>query len=79
MLAQAVAGAFDNNSFGIICRKGHGMQTRAIIPDWGRVAIDDVCSLSAKGQRAFTVSAILGDLILVHSAAYQQVAFGTGI
>ena len=60
---------------GILCRKGRpGMRT-AVSPTWGSISIDDVYSGARKGERYFTVSAIVGDVILVQSDAYAQVAF----
>ena len=49
---------------GILCRKGRtGMRT-AVSPTWGSISIDDIYSGARKGQRFFTVSAIVGDVIL---------------
>lgn len=75
MPVTATSGTFNKSQFAIVCRKGHPGLTRAIIPDWGRISIDDIYSGSAKGERYFTVSAILGDVILVQSNAYAQTAF----
>ena len=66
---------------GILYRKGRsmaggsgGMRT-AVCPHWGEVSIDDIYSGSAKGERAFTMHVLLGDVILVQPDAYAQVAF----
>ena len=60
---------------GILCRKGRpGMRT-AVSPTWGSISIDDIYSGARKGERYFTVSAIVGDVILTQAAAYAQVAF----
>ena len=60
---------------GIVCRKGRpGMRT-AVSPTWGSISVDDVVSGARKGERYFTVSAIVGDVILVQPDAYAQVAF----
>ena len=60
---------------GILCRKGRtGMRT-AVSPMWGSISIDDIYSGARKGQRFFTVSAIVGDVILVQPDAYAQIAF----
>lgn len=60
---------------GILCRKGRmGMRT-AVCPHWGSIGIDDIYSGAIRGQRFFTLSAILGDVILVQPDAYAQVAF----
>ena len=65
----------------ILYRKGRsmmggsaGMRT-AVCPHWGEVAIDDIYSGSAKGERAFTMHVLLGDVIVVQPDAYAQVAF----
>ena len=60
---------------GILCRKGRpGMRT-AVCPTWGSISIDDIFSGALKGQRAFTVSVLLGDVILVQPDAYSEIAF----
>ena len=60
---------------GIVCRKGRpGMRT-AVSPTWGSISIDDIYSGARKGERYFTVSAIVGDVILVQPDAYAQIAF----
>ena len=60
---------------GILCRKGRpGMRT-AVSPTWGSISIDDVYSGARKGERYFTVSAMVGDVILMQPDAYAQVAF----
>ena len=60
---------------GVLCRKGRmGLRT-AVMPTWGSMSIDDVYTGSRKGERAFTVHVLVGDLILVQPDAYAQVAF----
>ena len=60
---------------GILCRKGRpGMRT-AVAPHWGSISVDDIFSGARKGERAFTVSVLLGDVILVQPVAYAEVAF----
>ena len=60
---------------GILCRKGRmGLRT-AVAPHWGFVSIDDIYSGANKGERYFTVSVLVGDVILVQPDAYAQVAF----
>ena len=60
---------------GIQCRKGRtGMRT-AVCPHWGYIGIDDIYSGARKGERYFTVSVLVGDVILVQPDAYAQVAF----
>ncbi|WP_419942862.1 hypothetical protein [Candidatus Palauibacter sp.] len=52
-----------------------GMRT-AVCPVWSRgIAVDDIFSGSAKGERYYTLSALIGDVILVQPDAYEQVAF----
>ena len=64
---------------GILCRKGRpGMRT-AVSPTWGSLSIDDIHTGARKGERYFTVSAIVGDVILVQPNAYQQVAFRVSV
>ena len=63
-----------NVASGIAARLGQPGLSRAVVPSWGRISIDDIFSDAAKGQRHVVLSAIVGDLILVQPAAYQQVA-----
>ena len=58
----------------ILCRKGRSMEPDpvriAVMPTWGYVSIDDIYTESKKGQRSYVVSALVGDLILIHSDAF---------
>ena len=64
---------------GILCRKGRmGMRT-AVCPHWGYIGIDDIYSGARKGERYFTLSVLVGDVILVQPAAYAQVAFRVSV
>ena len=48
----------------------------AVCPVWfGSISIDDIYSGAKKGERYFTLSVLLGDVILVQPAAYAQVSF----
>ena len=60
---------------GILCRKGRPDTRTAVAPHWGSVGIDDIYSGATKGQRFFTLSVLVGDVILVQPSAYAQVAF----
>ena len=62
----------------ILCRKGRSMMPSpmrtAVCPVWfGSISIDDIYSGAKKGERYFTLSVLLGDVILVQPAAYAQV------
>lgn len=60
---------------GIMCRKGRpGMRT-AVAAHWGSVGIDDIYSGARKGERYFTLSVLVGDVLMVQPNAYAQVAF----
>ena len=51
---------------GILCRKGPaGDADSGVSPTWGSLSIDDIHTGARKGERYFTVSAIVGDVILV--------------
>ena len=63
-----------NIATGIAARLGQPGITRAVVPSWGRLVVDDIYSSSAEGQRHVTVNAIVGDLLLVQSDAYEQLA-----
>lgn len=54
---------------------GAGAMRTAVCPHWNEVSIDDIYSGSARGERAFTMHVLLGDVILVQPDAYAQVAF----
>ena len=60
---------------GIVCRKGRTGLRTAVAPHWGYLSIDDIYSGARKGERYFTVSVLVGDVILVQPDAYAQVAF----
>ena len=67
----------------ILCRKGRSMMpapTRtAVCPVWhGSISVDDIYTGARKGERYFTLSVLLGDVILVQPDAYAQVNFRTG-
>ena len=63
-----------NIATGIAARMGQPGITRAVVPSWGRITVDDIYSDSGLGQRHLTVSAIVGDLLLVQEDAYVQLA-----
>ena len=54
---------------------GAGSMRTAVCPHWNELAIDDIYSGSAQGERFFTMHVLLGDIILVQPDAYAQVAF----
>ena len=65
----------------ILYRKGRsmmggsgGMRT-AVCPQWNEISIDDIYSGSASGERFFTMHVLLGDVVLVQTDAYGQIAF----
>ena len=66
--------AAGNVATGVAARLGMPGLSRAVVPNWGRITVDDIYSDSGKGQRHVTVSAIVGNLILVQKDAYSQVA-----
>ena len=74
--------AASNVQQAILCRKGRSMMpapTRiAVCPVWfGSISIDDIYSGAKKGERYYTLSVLLGDVILVQPSAYAQVSFRT--
>ena len=54
---------------------GSGSMRTAVCPTWNEIAIDDIFSGSASGQRFFTMHVLLGDVILVQPSAYSQIAY----
>ena len=64
------SGILDNNATMIFARMGQPGLTRGIVPDWNRLEIDDPFSGSVKGERHFTISAIVGDVLIVQADAY---------
>ena len=60
---------------GIACRKGRGGMRTAACPTWGSIGVDDIFSGALKGERYFTLSVLVGDVILVQPDAYKQIAF----
>lgn len=48
----------------------------AVCPVWARgIGIDDIYSGAAKGERYYTLSALVGDVIVVQPDAYKQIAY----
>lgn len=64
------SGTLDNHVAVLYARRGRSGVTRAILPTWGEIAIDDPYSDAAKGERVYTFTMGVGALVLVHSAAY---------
>ena len=60
---------------GIVCRKGRPGMRLAACPHWGSIGIDDIYSGSRKGERYFTMSVLVGDVILVQPDAYGLVEY----
>lgn len=46
----------------------------AVCPTWGEVGIDDIYTDSASGTRHFTMHVLVGDVVVEHADAYEQVA-----
>ena len=64
---------------GILCRKGQtGMRT-AVSPTWGDISVDDIYTQARKGERHFTVNALVGDVILVQPDAYKELKFRVSV
>ena len=67
----------------ILCRKGRRMMPSpmrmAVCPSWGYFSVDDIYSGALKGQRRFVISTLVGDLILVQKAAYEEIAFRVSV
>ena len=64
----------------VLCRKGRSMMPSpmrtAVCPVWfGSISVDDIFTGARKGERYFTLSVLLGDVILVQPDAYTQVQF----
>ena len=60
---------------GILCRKGQPGMRLAVAPTWGTLEVDDIYTDAKKGLRNFTVSTLVGDVIVQQPDAYAQVAF----
>ena len=65
-----------NVSAAIVHKRGRNLRT-AVCPTWATLAVDDIYSDSASGERHFTLSAILGDVRVLYPAAYAQLSFKT--
>ena len=65
-----------NIARGIVYRRGRPGLRTAVHPTWGTLAIDDIYTDAASGQRHFTISVLVGDkVLLVQKAAYGLVEF----
>ena len=73
--ARMPAGA-SNVSAAIVHKRGRALRT-AVCPTWATLAVDDIYSDSASGERHFTLSAILGDVKVLYPEAYAQLSFKT--
>ncbi len=60
---------------GLAFRAGRPGLSTAVVPTWGRVAIDDPYTNSAKGQRNVSIHVMVGDMILTQPAAYAETEF----
>ena len=70
MPAEYTSGTLDNHVAVLFARRGMEDVTRAILPTWGELAIDDPYTDASKGERVYTFVMGVGNLVLVHSAAY---------
>ena len=68
-----------NISRGIVCRKGRKNMRLAVCPHWGSISVDDIFTGSLKGERYFTISVLVGDVILTQPSAYSEIAFRTSV
>ena len=63
-----------NVARGIVYRKGRTGLRTACLPQWGSIAVDDIYSDAASGQRHFTMNVLVGSKVLVvQPAAYGLV------
>ena len=67
--------AASDNQAGVLYRMGRGGLRTAVMPTWGSLAIDDVYSGAARGERYYNVHALVGDVLLVQPDAYEEVTF----
>ena len=70
MPATASSGTLNKNQTFIVARMGQPGLTRAVMPLWGSISIDDIFTGASTGTRKFVVSVMGGNLLLVQSAAY---------
>ena len=73
--AEIAAGGFSTNARmpatdanvarGIVYRKGRTGLRTACLPQWGSIAVDDIYSDAARGQRHFTMNVLVGSKVLV--------------
>ena len=75
MPVEETSGTFNKSQTAIVARMGQPGITRAVVPNWGRLVIDDVYSDAPSGQRHLVIAAIVGDLMLVQADAYAQTYF----
>ena len=54
-----------NVARGIVYRKGRPGLRTACLPQWGSIAVDDIYSDAASGQRHFTMNILVGSKVLV--------------
>ena len=60
---------------GVAFRSGVSGVRTAVCPHWGRIAITDVYSGSAKAETAVTFHVILGDVLVIQPGAYARTEY----
>ena len=70
MPATYTTGTLDNHVPILFARRGRPDTTTAIMPTWGEITIDDPYTSAKTGERVYTFIMGVGNLVLVHSAAY---------
>lgn len=70
----------DDVQMAILCRKGRSMMPTpmrlAVCPVWfGSIQVDDPYTGANVGERYYTLSVLLGDVIITQPAAYSQIAY----
>ena len=70
MPGEYTTGTLDNHVAVLFARRGKPETTTAIMPTWGELTIDDPYTDASKGERVYTFVMGVGNLVLVHSAAY---------
>ena len=73
--------AASNIQSGILTRRGQSMMPDpmrvAVCPHWGYLSVDDIFTGARRAERRYVLSVLVGDVILVHPAAYGLVTFRT--
>lgn len=64
-----------NHQTAVACLKGKPGESIAVCPRWSEISITDIYSGSARAETSYNLHVLIGDVLLLHPAAYQNLSF----